>query len=293
MEREKMREIETKHGDEGHTDSDKMERRHSTDSAVNQESPTSHSTWLPKLAAWYHAFRSFLIQQYTKRQQSTDDSPPTTPPTYHPLLRPTLDPLLQYLLLSVYDAILITVLILHIFIFFSLISPLLTFCHSYGTLMYPDYRLSEIKGCIDSLDPDKPAPCPKMGMRERCERMNWNIHGAGGFSGAVAGILAAVHLVAILCRVVEMGIVWYELARGRMKMKAERESVGREAPRDVDIHARGRAKKGPGRLTIISEEEHGTGGECTQRKDDNDKDSESRQSKTSSRMSVLGALKGG
>jgi hypothetical protein len=282
VEKERTTKSGTKHGDEGHIDSDKTEQRQSTDSTANQGSLTVHPSWLLKLAAWYYALRSSLTQKRPKSQRSEDDALPTTPPTSHPLLRPSLDPLLHYLLLSIYDAILIVILTLHIFVFFSLIPPLVTFCHTFGTLMYPDSRLPEIKGCIDSLDPDKPAPCPKIGTQERCERMNWNMHGAGGFSGAVAGILAGVHLVAVLCRIAEMGVVWFEMARGRMEgRRVVRESIGQEAPRDVDIHTRGSAKKGPGRLTIISEEEQGTGGEGTER-GESENQSESQQSRTSS-----------
>jgi hypothetical protein len=286
VEKKGMSETEIKHGDERVTSFNKMEQRHSTDSATTQESQTAHSSWPPKLIVWYHTLRSFLIQQHTNWRQVEDDFLLTTPPTYHPLLRPTLSPKLHYLLLSIYDTILIIVLTLHIFVFFSLMFPLIAFCRTSDTLMYPDSNLAKIKGCIDSLDPDKAVDCPPMGMQERCERMNWNIHGAGGFSGAVAAILAGVHLVAILCRISEMGVVWLELIKmGMKKRRVERDSVAQEAPRDVDIHTRGRAKKGTGRLTIISEEERDTGGEGTQKKDESENNSESQQSKTSSGVS--------
>jgi hypothetical protein len=219
---------------------------------------------------------------------------PATPSTYHPLLHPTITPSLRYILLSIYDTTITIIMILHIFIFCSLIAPLMAFCYTRAVAFYPDWALPRVEGCSESLDPEKPANCRIINMRERCERMNWNIHGAGGFSSAVAAILASVHVAALLCRTVEMCVIWYVMAKGKVKAKRrKRENMESERdwekpPRDVDIHTRDTAKTGPGRLTIVSEEEHDTGRNVTQRQKKNRNTTEIEQSTTGS--GALGTL---
>jgi hypothetical protein len=193
-------------------------------------------------------------------------------------------------LLSSYDIIIIIIMILHIFIFYSLITPLMAFCYTRAVTVYPDWALPKVQGCSDSLNPHKPVNCRVVSMRERCERMNWNIHGAGGFSSAIAAILASVHVAALLCRLVEVCFIWYETAKEKTEEKREekkkREAKWEACPRDIDIYTRGATKTGPGRLTIVSEEEHDTGGDVTQRRGNHGDTRGSEQSIMSSEASV-------
>lgn len=135
----------------------------------------------------------------------------------------------------------ITLLSLHIFSYFSNITPSIAFCSTPGVLHYPNWAFHH-----HSTDWRKGSERPpQLSMKARCERINWNIHVAGGFSAAVAAILATLHACAVGLR------VWHCLTRAWRKHSPQirtfdmgSREVDEEAeledwhypPRDVDIN---------------------------------------------------------
>ncbi|KAF1846078.1 uncharacterized protein K460DRAFT_119734 [Cucurbitaria berberidis CBS 394.84] len=200
--------------------------------------------------------------------------PPTKPHTYHPLLSNHLTPTERLILQTIWDTMMITILSLHIFSFFSNIAPSRAFCYTPAALQYPDWAFHD-----SALDwkKGKEARPPQLGMKERCERINWSLHSAGGFSSAGAAVLAALHLVALVCRVgehmrlrLERWMMDTKLQQnaevGRGRGQSESDKWGQQTPRDIDIHARGIHDHIPSEShtttdqpTTLSEEEQNTG----------------------------------
>ncbi|OAL45910.1 hypothetical protein IQ07DRAFT_207148 [Pyrenochaeta sp. DS3sAY3a] len=168
----------------------------------------------------------------------------------------------------------ITLLSLHIFSYFSNIKPSIAFCSTPAVLHYPNWAFHH-----HSSDWRKGSERPpQLSMKARCERINWNIHVAGGFSAAVAAILATLHACAVGLR------IWHCITQAWRKHSTQtrrsdtsprEEDEGIELddwhhpPRDVDIAIRPQPpptdRSDPpqpqtaARPATISEEERGIG----------------------------------
>jgi hypothetical protein len=146
------------------------------------------------------------------------------------------------------------------------IVPSEEFCDSKEVVSYSDLKLPPL-GESDIAIGYRVPP-----MVERCQRYVWNITAAGGYSSTTATMLAAIHLAATICRLVEFGYTCVTGGRKTRTSKGETRSgeiddVWHMAPREVDIHNRGTmTSERPGRLTVISEEEHNTGGQVVRRR---------------------------
>jgi len=172
-------------------------------------------------------------------------------------------PAAQISLSSLYDVLVIFLLIAHTTTYRTLIAPIEDFCDSKDVVAYPD----------SDLEPPLPGQIALgyrvFGMGDRCQRFTWSITAAGTFSSTVAVILAVVHVAAMICRITELCYIWTKAAKEVRKVKKEDELDGQESkwhvtPRDVDIHDRGAMRSG--RLTIISEEEYNSGGDAVRRR---------------------------
>jgi hypothetical protein len=251
--------------------------------------PTVDQSWPSKLTALHCSVHICSSRRHLHPKSTAQDSiNQPVPRTRHSILHPSLPRPVRHLIFSIYDVVTILVLTLHIYVFLSSITSLMAFCTTQAIVTYPDWALPPIEDCPHSSDLNKTEHCRVLSMQERCERLNWNIHGAGGFSSAVAAVLAGIHVAALLCRVGEMCYTWIMLMKAKWK---ERNSEKREttwdwhdSPRDIDIHTRGVASSTKeGRLTMISEEECTTGGKIRRRKEADGSDGNgNEQSKTSS-----------
>jgi hypothetical protein len=236
-----------------------------------------------KLRSAWRGVRSFLVQQYRSRTQTFDDTHTSISRVYHPLWQSPVCATFRLIILTLYDAILLLILVSHDYMYRKSIVPSEEFCDSTEVVSYSDLKLPP----LDESDMAIGYRVPP--MVERCQRYNWNITAAGGFSSTIATILAATHLAAIICRLVEFGHAWVTFAQESRKLKRERKSGKRNSvwhvpPREVYIHHRGTMTSDrTGRLTAISEEEHNIGGEAVRRRRAHkSKSSESIQSKASS-----------
>jgi hypothetical protein len=158
-------------------------------------------------------------------------------------------------LLFLYDALLIVVLISHIYVFRSHIGPSYNMCNTAAVVTFHDRPGRSLNVEYETID--KHVLC----TRDICKRYNWNIVAAGSFSSTFAAILATMHLTAIVCRLVELAHAWNRMMKHkggehRASGLQEKETEWQVPPRDVDIHDRDTASsERTGRLTAISEEE--------------------------------------
>jgi hypothetical protein len=219
-------------------------------------------------------------------KHALDTIDPSIPRTYHPLLRPAIPPIVRLAMLSLYDAFLMLILISHNYTYHSLITSSENFCDTKEVVSYPDWKLEPLN--ISQVAVGSRVPS----MVERCQRYNWNIMAAGGFSGTVAIILAAIHLAGGTCRLAELCYTSKSLAKENKELKkgtelGEQENKWHASPRDVDIHNRGTVTSGrTGRLTGVSEEEYNTGDETVRsRRANKSQGSESGTSKATCRGS--------
>jgi len=164
---------------------------------------------------------------------SDSDNPPSSSPrfprqhTYHPFLHPAYKPLAHNLLLSLWDIIVFLTLASHIYVYVTNIKPGLAFC--IGKYHYPLWHFE--KG---------------LSFQDRCNRVNWGIHSAGGISATGAMLLALWHVCALVCRFWG-GAGEGSIRRMKSKMKGRKHRGGGEGigmadwqypPRDVDIRSR-------------------------------------------------------
>jgi hypothetical protein len=189
-------------------------------------------------------------------------------------------PSIQTLLLIAYDSTLTVVMVLHIYNFFHLIRPRETFCytvHGLGGANHPR---------PPNQSPTEADPKVKL-VIARCKWINANITSAGGFASAVAALLAAAHVAALVCRLLEPCFIWVTSLQSKIGKKGayveqDADTEWECSPRHVDIHGRhAPASGGPGRLTQISEEEYDAGG-VARRRHYKSKSGESGMSKASS-----------
>lgn len=199
------------------------------------------------------------------KENSITLSPAKKACTYHPLLSRHLTSTARLLLLTTWDGLMITILSLHIFSYFRNIASSMAFCHTAAVLHYPDWASNLHKA-------DSRHGTLYFGIKTRCERMNWNIHSAGGFSSAGAALLAALHLFAMVWRALDFARPRWRRWR-RKNSKPEEDRKGEPltldewacGPRDIDIRFRatcpptGFGDRNSGHATTISEEEQNTG----------------------------------
>ncbi|CAO2649699.1 Nn.00g009910.m01.CDS01 [Neocucurbitaria sp. VM-36] len=195
--------------------------------------------------------------------------PPTKSRTNHSLLSRQLTPTEHMLLSTIWDALMITILSLHIFSFFTNIAPSLAFCYTPAALNYPNWAFHD----TDTNWRNSTERPPKLGMKERCERINWSIHSSGGFSTAGAAVLAALHFLASLWRVGGAARPWVRRRwadsisehsqdgeRGGVKWALDRRDDHISGDMDVvDPRASADYSQASGHATSISEEEQNTG----------------------------------
>ena len=186
--------------------------------------------------------RNSTLRNGTSSHWTSDsDNPPSSSPaslaqhTYHPFLHPAYKPLAHNLLLSLWDIIMFLTLASHIYVYVTNIKPGLAFC--IGEYHYPLWHFP--KG---------------LSFQDRCNRVNWGIHSAGGISATGAMFLALWHVCALVCRFwggvgegsirrVKSGRMgkWKKKLKGRRKGDAG-DDIGmadwQYPPRDVDIRSR-------------------------------------------------------
>ena len=171
--------------------------------------------------------------------ESLDNTPsppcPLDPHTYHPLLRPTYTSLTRHILLAVWDVIVLLTVTLHVYTYAANIRPSFAFCDEHDYPLWHFY--------------DQPAT-----LQQRCTRINWRIHSAGGCSATGAVILALWHFCALMSRLwavlderVLRRLEDKTLEKFKSKLRARRKrdndvDVGMAGwqcpPRDVDVRSR-------------------------------------------------------
>lgn len=171
--------------------------------------------------------------------ESLDNTPsppcPLDPHTYHPLLRPIYTSLTRHILLTVWDVIVLLTVTFHVYTYAANIRPSFAFCDEHDYPLWYFY--------------DQPAT-----LRQRCTRINWRIHSAGGCSATGAMILALWHFCALMSRI--WAVLDERLLRRleektlkdfKSKLRAKREGdndvdfgmAGWQCPpRDVDVRSR-------------------------------------------------------
>jgi hypothetical protein len=199
----------------------------------------------------------FDIERLPPRQQSsphdrassqwTDDSdaPPRSPTpslrqhTYHPFLHPAYTTLSHHILLTLWDIIMLLALASYIYVYISNILPGLAFCtiHKYDFAVF-------------SFTPTN----NPFSMSERCKRINWGIHSAGGCAATGATFLALWHFCALVFRLWSVvnktlghRLKGRRLGRWKDRLRARRGKKPEEGidmldwqypPRDVDVRSR-------------------------------------------------------
>lgn len=162
-----------------------------------------------------------------------------------------------------YDITSLFVLTSHVYVFFSLIEPNWALCDAAKLHLYEHRETQPSSHEFNDL--------------EKCQRYNWNFTAAGGFSSAMASLLATIHLAATFCMLVEIIYSWiYESDRNGKDGRNDAQS-------DADVGTRETGSRATGRLTALSEEEHGAGsGTSTRRRINKSTSSEGAKSKASS-----------
>ncbi|KAH7355672.1 hypothetical protein BKA66DRAFT_474978 [Pyrenochaeta sp. MPI-SDFR-AT-0127] len=205
----------------------------------------------------------------------------------HPLLPSNVSPITHMFFLTLYDTLIILILTLHIVAFASNIAPSLAFCSTPAAINYPPWAFHDSSGtdwtdgsyAKDSMGMDRGGRKVQLGMRERCQRINWGISTAGGWGCGGAAMLAALHVAGLGMRMWE---VWGpEGSRDVEKRKHGMEEEGLDrsmetrlkeeewenAPKDINIqthatrpHVLSSSVSTPSaHPTTISEEEHNIG----------------------------------
>lgn len=162
-----------------------------------------------------------------------------------------------------YDITSLFVLASHVYAFFSLIEPSWALCDAAKLHLHEHREIQPSSHEFNDL--------------EKCKRYNWNFTAAGGFSSVMASLLATIHLAATFCMLVEIIYSWiYEGDRNG-------KDGGHDAKSDADMGTRETGSRTTGRLTALSEEEHGAGSRAsTRRRINKSKSSEGEKSKASS-----------
>jgi hypothetical protein len=233
-----------------------------TETRISTESTTARPRWVTKLVAIYRRIRSWVTRHNVDKREASMYPGRTTRRSYHPFLQPVIIPLVRTVLLILYDAILISVLALHIYSFIHLISKREKFCDTNfdGT--------NKSRADDPALTETDEVAKTKAG----CQWFNASITSAGGVASAVAAILAATHSAALVCRIFEVCSVWYTVlktkrrSKDRMSQRKDAEPEWQLSPRHVDTQTRHDPASGrTGRLTQISEEEYDAGGVARRR----------------------------
>jgi len=176
--------------------------------------------------------RNRTSSHWTSDSDNLSTSSPSSPSqhTYHPFLHPAYKPLAHNLLLSLWDTIMFLTLASHIYVYVSNIKPGLAFC--IGRFHYPLWHYIFLQKGLS--------------FQDRCNRVNWGIHSAGGISATGAMLLALWHVCALVCRFWG-GVGEGSIRRMKSKMKGRKHRGGGEGigmadwqypPRDVDIRSR-------------------------------------------------------
>jgi hypothetical protein len=164
------------------------------------------------------------------------------PHTYHLLLYHTYTPLARHIFPTLWDAIVLLTLASHIYMYTSNIAPGLAFCEHHN---YPLWHF------VPTSNP--------LTLPQRCKRINWSIHSAGGCSATGAVVLAVWHICALAARFWSVvneksarrlrgGISrrWKDILRERRDGDAG-PGVGmldwQCPPRDVDVRSRSTMRK--------------------------------------------------
>jgi hypothetical protein len=204
----------------------------------------AYPTRFTKLASVYHGLNTRRICKMTAELDASAHDLAISP--------------VVHVILLLYDAILVIILVLYVHTFAVLVAPSMAFCYSRKAMAYLDRGMSPI------YEASQGQHLHGRSMQEICLRYIWNLTAAGGFSSAVAGLLAVAHAAAMVCRFEELCYVWTAWIKQRWKSKVAKLQASRDAlarlRRDVDIHSRAAS-----RLTMISEEERNTSGENTTR----------------------------
>lgn len=265
-----------------------VESRKSSDNDWDMKSGIKRLLTHPKRTRMYRS----IVFKFRQLRRSFTPPNTATPKIYHPLFHPSLPQPARLALLTLYDATLIALVAIHIYIYISSIDPGLAFCDTYQGL--PTLFSLHERGQSARLRKSEPSVVLELTMKEKCQRLNWTIHGAGGVAGVVAANLAVLHLAAMLCRFCECAILaWEQRTVEREKKYVIEWQDPRVLPRDVDIHARvthaAMSLDVPGRLTRISEEEVSVGGSIRRR---TDKSVGNQSSRTMEREGEEGRLEG-
>lgn len=238
----------------------------SKDSIHSEKSKNARSALFPKLLLVYRGVRNFLVRRCLRNKHARKVPDPSAPRMSHPFLQPAIPPALHLILLLLYDGFLIVVLISHNYAFRNQIGRSDDFCNTDAVVSYPDSILPPVNETYAAIGSRVPS------MKERCQRYNWNIIAAGGFSSAVAAILTAIHLAAIISRLAEPCYLLVTITKHKKTEDSAAHLQGDETewrapPRDIEIHNRGTATSDrTGRLTAISEEEHNAEGQAARRR---------------------------
>jgi hypothetical protein len=163
-------------------------------------------------------------------------------PHTYPLLHATYTPLTRHIFLTLWDAIVLLTLASHIYMYTSDIAPGLDFCNHNN---YPLWHF------VPTSNP--------LTLPQRCKRINWSIHSAGGCSATGAVVLAVLHFCALAARF--WSVVDEKLARRlrggisrrwKSRLRERRDGhVGQGVrmldwqypPRDVDVRSRSTMRK--------------------------------------------------
>ncbi|KAG9193038.1 hypothetical protein G6011_03073 [Alternaria panax] len=140
-----------------------------------------------------------------------------SPHTYHPFLHPTFTSVTRHILLALWDTIMLLTLTSHIYIYAANIRPGLAFCSKH------DYPLWHSKVDLFTLP-------------QRCARVNWNIHSAGGCSATGAVALALWHFCALVGRLWDVVDEKLQKLRDRTQRRVESElHVRRKGIDEVEV----------------------------------------------------------
>lgn len=186
-----------------------------------------------------------------------------TPRTCHPFLHRNVPSEYGFLLLIAYDLLLVCILAAHACSYMINIHSVKLLCDPDSPLLNNETfeRYKERGFVTQPLEKDLEV----LDFKQRCNRLNWFIHIAGGFASALAVILAYMHLATLSLRVCELGLEHVD--RKQDQTAGKEDAAWQHAPRDIDIHTcAALARATEGRLSRISEEEHSTGGGAVRRR---------------------------
>jgi hypothetical protein len=205
----------------------------------------------------------------SKPQSGLPDKPPHT---YHPLYSTRLSPSEGFYLQTAYDAIMISLLVIHVVNFFTSFPSNLRTCKHSSREPLPD---------ADPLH-------AKLTIAQRCKRINIDIHVSGGFDIAFSLVLLGLHVWHFAYRIFEGREMCASSARGcedEEEGRSGMHTIGRSLPNSQFMsHTR---TQGSRMFNSSADEEGRMGMDLGARRSDRSK--EKRKSETASRTSGCGS----